>query len=205
MNNLKYHTVHVVIKNLSRFPIEAVWENAKDLEHVTRLHSNTNHKFQLLFYNSFPDSHHEYDTLFYRAVRKLFFLKFKAFGIRRIVKEFNIHQLEYIPWMNTTSALNSMLFRNKDPHYPTLMVDEVVMDIPWILKPSENYIKKLLKRHAAIQCSEDEPFRARRSLLREKKISLPFRFFSESDWKKLTGKFNLDVSQDPMSIEPASI
>lgn len=190
--NKPEHHIRTVIRNRSRFPIDIVWENAQDLEHVQFLHARTNKEFELLYAGREPGSAFEYDIMIYRAKRRLlYFFSFESIGFRRIVAERNIHQIECIPLFGTTSSLNSMLFKSDDPEYPTLMVDEVVMDVPRILLPMKHWIIKSLHRHAKIQCAEDEPFRERRVLLRSKGIALPFRIFNESVWNRLRGKFEV--------------
>ena len=183
------------IKNLSRYSIDIVWENAKDLEHIAYLHGKTNKFFQLMYVGSDPIGPQEYDVLIYRSVRKLFFLRINTFGFRRIISEYNIHQVEYIPLLGVTSALNSLLFRGGDSEFPTVMVDEVVMEMPtWMgfLKP---YFKRAVKRHAAIQCQEDETFRERRQVLKKRGINLPFSLFNKSQSDKITKNFTDQLSQ----------
>jgi len=188
--NKPRHSIRTVIQNRSRFPIDIVWENAQDLEHVAFLHSSTNKEFHLLYAGKEKESAYEYDILVYRAKRRLFyFFSFQSFGFRRIVAEYNIHQVECIPLFSTISSLNSLLLKSDDPEYPTLMVDEVVMEVPWFFVFLKTWIIRSLHRHARIQCSEDEPFRERRALLQRKGINLPFRIFNESAWDRLCGKF----------------
>ena len=103
--------------------------------------------------------------------------RLKAFGFRRIVADYQIRQIERLPALGVRSALNSMLLESGDPERPTLMVDEVVMEVPRLLAPLKGYILRSLARHAATQCAEDEPFRARRWELRQRGIGLPFRIF----------------------------
>lgn len=187
--------IRTEIRNHSRFPIEIVWENAKDLEHVAYLHGKTNQSFQLMHVESVEGSQHEYSLLVYRCVRKLGPLRFNSFGFRKIVSEHNIYQLEYTPLLGITTALNSLLFRSQDATHPTLMLDEVVMKVPWFFAPLETYLKKAMHEHANIQCSEDEPFRARRKVLQERGVRLPFSIFNESEWKSLTALFQVRLDQ----------
>jgi hypothetical protein len=186
---MNHFTIHTVIRNYSRFPIDKVWENAKDLEHVAFLHSNTNKEFHLLYNGKEKNSPFEYDILVYRARRKLFFLSFTAFGFRRIIQDHQINQVEYIPLLRITSALNSLLHPSDKPDFKTLMMDEIVMEIPKPLSWLKNYFIRALRRHTAIQCSEDEPFRERRVEIGKRKITLPFSLFNESAWTRLTNQF----------------
>jgi hypothetical protein len=187
-------TIHTVVKNYSRFPIERVWENAKDLEHVAFLHSNTNREFHLLYCGKDKNSPFEYDIMVYRAVRKFFFLRFNAFGFRRIIQNYQINQVEYVPALGITSALNSLLHPSDKIGYKTLMMDEIVMEVPRPIFWMKNRMIGALRRHTAIQCSEDEPFRERRVELHQRKIDLPFSVFNESAWTHLTSQFTETLS-----------
>jgi hypothetical protein len=187
--------IHTQVENLSRYPVDIVWENAKDLEHVGFLHGRTNKFFNLLHVEQDPTGAHEYSLMIFRTLRRFHFLSFDTFGFRKIVSRYNIHQMEYIPILRTTIALNSVLRPNPDPKFPTLMIDEVVMEVPFFLAPFKNYLIRALKRHTAIQCSEDEPFRERRQLLKEKGIHFPFSIFNPSQFSHLTQKFKESVAQ----------
>lgn len=195
------------IRNYSRYPIDLVWENAKDLEHVAFLHSRTNKEFHLLFAGKLSEREHEYDMLVYRTRRRFHFLSFETFGFRKIVDRYNIHQLEYIPLLGITSSLNSLLFKNESAEFPTVMVDEVVWEVPKIYAPLKNYLIGALRRHTKIQCQEDEPFRARRQELEQRGIRLPLSIFNRSKLDELSGLFQLSLStsrQKPFAEPHAS-
>lgn len=72
--------------------------------------SNTNAAFRLLAVTRADDSPHEYDTRRYEATRKVKRFRLKAFGFRPIVAGFNLPQVEVIPALGVTSALDSLLF-----------------------------------------------------------------------------------------------
>jgi hypothetical protein len=182
--------LHTVVKNRSKYPIDFVWENAKDLEHVAVLHSKTNADFGLLYVGPQKNNEHEYDVMNYRSSRKLFCFRFQACGFRRIVRKHQLHQIEYIPLLRLTVILNSVVRESNDPDFPTDMIDEVIIRGPKIFLPLREWMKKSLRRHTAIQCQEDEPFRERRKLLKDKNINLPFRIFSQSVLDEASKKFN---------------
>lgn len=180
------------IKNFSRYDIDLVWENAKDLEHVAYLHARTNKRFTLLFSGKMSEREHEYDVMVYRTQRKFHFLTFETFGFRKIVDKYNIHQLEYIPLLGITSCLNSLLFRTGDAEKPTLMLDEVVWEMPSWFSPLKRYFANALRRHTKLQCEEDEPFRARRKELADRNIKLPMSVFAKSQLETLSTMFTLN-------------
>lgn len=196
---MKTIVIRTVVENKSRYGIDFVWENAQDLEHVAYLHGNTNSSFELLHVEKVPTSPWQYKVMVYRGVRKLFFLRFQAFGFRTIISDNNLHQVEHIPLLRIRSALNSMLVATGDPEFPTLMRDEVVMEVPWYMAPLKNYLQRALKRHASIQCQEDEPFRARRTELKRRGVNLPYRIFFESTYERLTARFQEKLPPRPIS------
>jgi hypothetical protein len=187
--------LHTTLRNYSKFPIDIVWENAQDLEHVAYLHAHTNQSFKLLHIDKESGSSFEYDMMIYRTVRRFFFFTFHTFGFRKIISRYNIHQMEYIPLFGMTTALNSLLISTGNPETPTMLLDEVVMELPGALSFLRNYFTKALKRHTAIQCGEDESFRERRDLLKTKGIKLPFSLFNDSHWNELCGKFKETLSK----------
>lgn len=183
---MKHFKLHTVIENKSRHSIEVVWENAQDLEHVATLHQRTNCGFRLLHHERAADSKYAYDTLVYSASRKLAgVMPINSFGFRKIVGHYNIHQLECISILGWTSFLNSQLISTGNKDFPTLMRDEVTVELPVIFKPLTGWIKRSLQRHARLQCEEDEPFRARREELSQRGIHLPFRLFNQSEFFKM--------------------
>lgn len=185
------------IKNYSRYSIDLVWENAKDLEHVAYLHSRTNKAFHLLFVGKFSENDHEYDVMVYRTRRKFRFLTFETFGFRKISATYNIHQMEYIPLLGITSCLNSLLYKTNDQAHPTLMLDEVVWEIPVWLSPLKNYFINALKRHTKLQCEEDEPFRERRKELKERSIKMPLSIFNLSKLEEMSALFRASIQGTP--------
>jgi len=187
--------IQTTIRNYSRYPIQIVWENAQDLEHVAYLHSRTNRFFEMLYAGNESGSKYEYDVLVYRTVRKFYFPGISTFGLRRIVGEHNIYQIEHIPLLGMTTALNSMLVPNSDPEFPTIMVDEVVIEIPRWMSFMKSFLLKTMHRHAGIQFSEDEPFRERRQILQRRKISLPFSLFNRTRFDQLTEKFKVKINE----------
>ncbi len=187
------HTIRTVLRNYSRHAPETVWENAQDLEHVAFLHGDTNKGFRLLYAAAAPGSRHVYDVLVYSSRRSLYGLGLESFGFRRIVADFNIHQLEQIPTLKITTALNSLIFPSDRPEYRTLLLDEVVLQVPGPMRWLEGRIIRSLRRHTAIQCEQDETFRQRREQLGERGIRLPFSLFNQALYDELTSRFQVSL------------
>lgn len=177
----------VVLHNHSRYSRDLVWKNALDLEHVTKLHPRTNAEFHLL--GTFPEENEGYEVMIYRTRRKLGFLKLHSFGFRKVVGPHRIIQIEYLPLLNITTALNSLLRESSKPGYETEMVDEVVVQLPHFLRFFAPWLKRSLARHARIQCEQDEPFRERLDVLKQKQIAFPYRRFDAGLFHLLTSHF----------------
>lgn len=186
---MKKCIIHIKVENKSRHSVETVWENAKDLEHVGYLHSRTNKFFQLMHVEMNKAAPLEYTLMIFRTLRRFHFLSFDTFGFRKIMAPYNLYQLEYIPLLRTTIALNSIVKPSSDPEFPTILLDEVIMEVPKIMGGLKTYFTNALKRHTAIQCSEDEPYRERRTLLKQKRLSFPFSVLNLGQWADLTSHF----------------
>lgn len=164
--------------NRSAYPAEIVWENAQDLEHVAVLHRRTNRWFELLEAAPATGADRLYDALRFRVGRRLLGLvPVTSRGGRRIVGPRTIEQEEESPALGVRTRLLSSL--EADPERPggTLLVDEVEVSVPFWLAPLAPVLAAALRRHARIQCEEDEPYRARRMELRRRGIDLPLSFF----------------------------
>jgi hypothetical protein len=196
--------IRTICRNYSSYPRDVVWDNAQDLEHVPFLHQSTNAWFRMLGVTRAADSEFEYDTMMYEARRKVKFLRISTFGFRRIVRKFNLHQLEYIPLLRVTSALNSLLFETGDAQRPTLLLDEVIMDVPRWMMPLRGMLQRSLQRHAATQCGEDEPFRQRLVELQGRGIKMPYRLFAEATESQLTSLFQMNLDCAPGADEPSN-
>ncbi len=177
---MRRFTLKTLIENRSRYPIHHVWENAQDMEHVAWIHRKTNLFFELLYTEKGPDSPFEYDYLIYRATRRVFkFGRLNVFGYRKILAPHHLQQVEWIPLLGVKSQLDSQLHLGKNKEFPTLLRDEVTLELPWVLFPLRFLIRKSVRRHAKIQCEEDESVRERRVELEKRGIHLPYRLLHE--------------------------
>ncbi len=183
---MRYHEFDVILRNRSHYPIDIVWENAQDLEHVPYLHRATNSAFWMLCVEPDPTGHHPYQTMVFMVRRKMLgFLPVTSFGIRRIAGEREIWQLERNPLLRVETRLRSTLERNRDNPEHTDLVDYVRVTVPAALRPLEARLAAALRRHTRIQCEQDESFRARRAELRERGIDLPLSLFNRPAWDEV--------------------
>ena len=180
--------LHLNLENRSRFPIDIVWENAKDLEHVATLHRKTNKAFELLYVGR-ESQLHEYDVMFYQSLRRLVIFPLHSFGFRKIQSVYNLVQIECIPLLGLTVVLNSLLKPLDNLDYPTQLVDEVVIEGPFWMKFFSPLIARSLRRHTQIQCQEDESYRERRNELVQRGIRLPYRLYSSSRMERISALF----------------
>jgi hypothetical protein len=178
------YTFTVVIRNHSDWPIDIVWENAQDLEHVACLHGNTNYGFRLIDVQPGRDGL-AYEAMTFMVRRRLFgFVPVTNFGFRRITGPFEICQIDASPALGITTALRSRLERNAGDPAKTDLVDTVEITVPRFLKPLRGILEVALRRHTRIQCEEDEAFRARRHELRDRGIHLPYSVLNRSLWEE---------------------
>jgi hypothetical protein len=178
-------TYRTEIRNVSAWPLEIVWENAQDLEHVATLHRRTNSAFELLDVEPSPDGKSPYVAMTFMVKRKLFgVVPIVSFGFRRIVGPGEIRQIDMNPTLGLTTALWSSLEHHPDDPQKTILVDRLEITMPWILRPFAGLFDRALRRHTRLQCLEDETFRARRYELRERGIDLPLSILNRSRWER---------------------
>ena len=163
-----------------------MWENAQDLEHVASLHRRTNIAFQLLDVQPSSDPHALYSSMIFLVKRKLFGLvPVVTFGFRRIVGRFELWQIDINPVFGVTTALRSRLLPDETDPARTVLVDELEITMPRILRPFRRAFEAALRRHTRLQCAEDETFRARRVELRNRGIHLPPSILNRSTWQRM--------------------
>ncbi len=174
-------TFQVTLRNYSAWPIDIVWENAVDLEHVAFLHRDTNYGFELLDVRPDPRGRFLYDSMTFIAKRKLLgIVPSVNFGHRWIADMYEIWQIDQNPLLGITTCLRSTLEPNPQDPAKTDMVDYVTITAPGLLKPFRRLLEAALRRHTRIQCQQDESFRARRAELRARGINLPPSLFNAS-------------------------
>ena len=194
------------VRTYSKFPIGLCWEVSFDLEHVAFLHRNTNRSFTLLYVDSEPDSKHIYDTLIYRATRRVLkYFSMNTIGFRKVISEYAIHQVEYLPLLRTTIATNCILNATDNPAYPCELLNEVVIDGPWFLYMLRRLVTKALARHQGIQNQEDETMRERMTVLRERGVVKPYSVLNRSTFDTLCGRFEECLRPDPNASESAAV
>lgn len=185
MSSSARYTYRTEIRNVSAWPIEIVWENAQDLEHVATLHRTTNYGFEILEMRPGRDGQSPYESMTFMVKRRLFgVLPIVNFGVRRIVAFGEIRQVDVNPTFGVTTALWSSLERHPEDPSRTILVDRLEISMPRLLRPFVGVFEAALKRHTRRQCAEDETFRARRHELRERGIHLPFSLLNPSLWER---------------------
>lgn len=182
------YTYRMEIRNPSAWPVEFVWENAQDLEHVATLHRRTNSSFELLDVRPAPGGDAPYESMIFMVRRRLFgVLPIMTFGFRRIVGPLTIQQIDINPAFGVTTALTFTLERDPADASRSVLVDRLEISMPRILKPFARFFDAALRRHTRLQCAEDESFRARRHELRQRGIHLPVSVLRSSLWDRTFG------------------
>ena len=183
--------IKCTITNKSQYPIDFVWENAQDMEHIAFLHRHTNYSFSIL--NLEPDLSNKflYQSLSYLVKRKMLsFLPLTTFGHRKIISKFELWQVEYCPFLGIYTFLRSTLKTNSLNPNHTDMIDYVQIFVPPAYKFLGPIFTWSLKRHAKKQCQEDEPFRMRRKELHERNLNIPPSVLNKTIWEKATENFD---------------
>ena len=188
-------TFRMEIRNVSAWPIEIVWENAQDLEHVAILHRRTNYGFELLDVQHARDGWAPYESMIFMVKRRLFgIIPIVNFGFRRIVGPHEIWQVDVNPTFDVSSALRSTFEPHPADPGKTVLVDRLEITGPRVMRPFVRFFKAALRRHTRLQCLEDESFRARRFELRERGINPPPSILNQSLWERTFGRTGDDVS-----------
>lgn len=181
------YSFKLISSNISNYSMDLVWENAQDMEHVGTLHDNTNIDFKIINMSKSKNSEFLYDQLSYYAVRKfLGFLPIQSFGYRKIISKFKIIQSEFSPLLKINTRLISTIEPHKQKN-KCYMIDYVEVKVPWYGFFLKNFLTNAIKRHAKIQCMEDESFRERRKVLKERNINLRMTLFNTPEmdiWEK---------------------
>jgi len=191
------HSIRCTITNRSDYPIDFVWENAQDMEHIGFLHRNTNFDFSIVDLEPDLSNKFLYQSLSYLVKRKMLgFLPLNTFGHRKIISKYELWQVEYCPFLGISTFLRSTLKANsKNPDH-TDMIDYVEIFTPSIYKYFGPIFTWSLKRHARKQCLEDEPFRMRRKELYDRNLNIPPSILQKTIWEKVTNNYLAHKKQE---------
>jgi len=170
----------VVCKNRSSYNRDFVWENAQDLEHLPTLHRSTNSDIKLLHHVKTDGLGLVYDELVFSAKRRFGILTFRSFGVRRIVTDYKLVQIESFPRLGIQYRLTSGVEEDPQDCGKSILSDQV--EIFWfsfckILRP---LLKKRIQLHARRQNQEDESYRERRADLKQRGLNIPFSILNKT-------------------------
>jgi hypothetical protein len=153
-------------KKLSSYDNDILWIVSQDLDHLCTLHSGTNSK---VHFNYIVESKkYLYEEISYTTVRKiLFFFKIKLKTIRKI-KQDVIYYTENHSDFNSKIEIRHTIIPNDDKTH--ILFDEIIFHLPFYLAFFWPIIKFLTIQHLDRQYKEDEYFRARLQLLKNKGV-----------------------------------
>jgi len=151
-------------KKLSSYDNDILWIVSQDLDHLTTLHNGTNSEIK--FHHIVKSKKYLYKEISYTTVRKiLFFFKVKLKTIRKINQDV-IYYNENHSYINTKIQVLHTITPKDDKNHELL--DEIIFDIPFYIAIFWPFIKFLATLHLDRQFKEDEYFRARLQLIKNK-------------------------------------
>jgi hypothetical protein len=151
--------------NTSKFDLDILWFVAQDIEHLKTLHSKTNKDFKINKMMKSDNKNNLYSYVEYTTWRKILkLIIFKVETVRKIEgdKIIYIEQHKYLK----TSIKNTHFIEKNNDNY--ILRDYLEFDTPFIIYLFKPFIKFLVIRHLESQFAEDELFRKRLQLLKNK-------------------------------------
>ncbi len=155
--------------NTSNFDEDILWFVAQDIEHIKTLHSKTNKEIKINFIENSEIKNNLYQKINYTTWRKIFnFVTVKVQTNREIIND-KIIYIEEHAYINT-KIKNTHSIKKKDNYF--VLMDNIEIDAPFFIYILKPFIKFLINRHLNSQFREDEIFRNRLQLMKNKFGSL---------------------------------
>lgn len=151
--------------NASNFDEDILWFVAQDIEHIKTLHSKTNKEIKVNYIENSEIENQLYRKINYTTWRKILnILTVKVQTKREIVKN-KIIYIEEHAYINT-KIKNIHSIKKKDDHF--LLSDNIEIHAPFYIYIFKPLIKFLINIHLNSQFREDEIFRNRLQLMKNK-------------------------------------
>ena len=151
--------------NISKFDEDILWFVAQDIEHIKTLHSKTNSEIKVRNMIQNDNKKNLYSYVEYSTWRKIFkFITIKVETIRKI-DEKKIIYIEEHKYLKTKIKNTHHIERKNDKF---ILVDNIEIDSPFLIYLFKPIIKFLIFRHLKSQFYEDEIFRQRLQLIKNK-------------------------------------
>lgn len=155
--------------NISNFDEDILWFVAQDIEHIKTLHSKTNKEIKINFIEKSEIKNNLYQKISYTTWRKIFnFITVKVQTNREIIND-EIIYIEEHAYINT-KIKNTHSIKKKDNYF--VLIDNIEINTPFFIYIFKPFIKFLINRHLNSQFREDEIFRNRLQLMKDKFGSL---------------------------------
>lgn len=155
--------------NISRFDEDILWFVAQDIEHLKTLHSKTNLEIKIKNIVKNDNKINLYSYIEYTTWRKILkFITIKVETVRKIdgKKIIYVEKHKYL----RTKITNTHYIEKKNDYFN--LIDEIEIDAPVIIYLFKPIVKFLIFRHLKSQFYEDEIFRKRLQLIKNKLGSL---------------------------------
>ena len=155
--------------NRSNFDEDILWFVAQDIEHIKTLHSKTNKKIKINYIENSEIEGQLYRKIKYTTWRKILnIVTVKIHTIREIVENKIIYVEEHA-YINSKIRITHSI-KKKDDYF--LLTDNIELHTPFYIYIFKPFIKFLIKIHLNSQFLEDENFRNRLQLMKNKLGSL---------------------------------
>lgn len=151
--------------NTSKFDKDILWFVAQDIEHLKTLHSNTNKEVKINKIEKDENTNNLYKSIQYSTWRKILnFITVKVETSRKIIGD-KIIYIEQHKYLNTIIK-NTHIIEKKENHH--VLIDDIEIDTPLLIFLFSPIIKFLINKHLNAQFAEDEIFRERLQIVKNK-------------------------------------
>ena len=151
--------------NKSNFDYDILWFVAQDIEHLKTLHSKTNKDFKINKMIKSDNKNNLYSYIEYTTWRKILrFITVRVETTRKIEGD-RIIYIEQHKYLKTRIKNTHFIEKNNDYY---ILRDNLEFDTPFIIYLIKPIIKFLAIRHLKSQFLEDEFFRERLQLVKNK-------------------------------------
>ena len=164
----------------SKYDYDILWFVAQDLEHIQTLHSKTNEKVIINSLQKSLNDSNLYSKATYTTYRKILnFFKINIETKREIINNKIIYSEKH-NYISTTIINEHTIIKNNNCYD---LIDNIQIDCPFIIYLFSPIIKFLINNHLSSQFKEDEIFRKRLQIIKDKIGLKKYKFLDKTENK----------------------